>query len=139
MPANLLRSAGAVVAACIIAIAAVAIAPLIFLPVLGQLSPAYVEAHSQSVLAMAYLFGTGLVALLAGAAVGWLAPRLPTLHMLSAAAVLEVVGLAMGGTATLPHGWQIFGLGLQLTLACAVAALTWSRAHRDTAPVSRAI
>jgi hypothetical protein len=139
MPADLLRSVGAVVAACLIAIGVVALAPLLFLPVVEHVSPAYLDAHAQSVLSVAYVFGTVPVALLAGAAVGWLAPRCPTVHMLSVAAALEAVGLAMGGTRTLPHGWQIFGLALQVTLACAVAALTWSHAHRDTPTISRAI
>jgi hypothetical protein len=140
MSANLLRSASAVLAACVIAIVAVALAPLIFLPVVERVSPAYLDAHLPLTVGVAYVFGTVLVALLAGAAVGWLAPGRPAVHMLSAAAVLEVVGLAAGGTRTLPHGWQILGFALQVTLACAVATLTWSRAHRDMPPTfSRAI
>jgi hypothetical protein len=140
MRAHLLRSAGAVAAACLIAIAAVALAPLMFLPVVERVSPAFLDAHAQIVFAVAYVFGTVLVALLAGAAVGWIAPGRPAVHMLSAAAVLEVGGLAIGGTQTLPHGWQVLGLGLQVTLACAVATLTWSRTHPDTMPaLSRAI
>ena len=140
MLANPLRSAGAVLAACFIAIVAVALAPLIFLPLVERVSPAYRETHASLIVGAAYVFGTVLVALLVGTAVGWLAPGRPAVHMLSAAAVMEVVGLAVGGTRTLPHGWQILGLALQVTLACAVAALTWSRVHRDTPPtVSRAI
>jgi hypothetical protein len=139
MQSNLLRSAGAVVAACLIAFAAVSLAPLVWLPVAEQISPAYLVNHTQVIFAIAYMSGAVLVGLLAGAAVGLLAPGRPAVHMLSAVAVMELVGLAVGGTRTLPHGWQILSLILQIVVASAVAALTWNRAHRRTSIVPQAI
>ena len=139
MQSNLLRSAAAIVAACLVALAAVALAPLILLTIAGQVSPAYLDARPQVVFAIAYVLGAVVVGLLAGAAVGLLAPGRPAVHTLTAVAVMAFVGLAVGGTRTLPHGWHILGLVLQVALASAVAALTWSRAHRGPSIVPRAI
>ena len=139
MQGNLLRSAGAVAAACLIAFAAVSLAPLVWLLIAGRVSPAYLDAHPQVVFGIAYMSGTVLVGLLSGAAVGLLAPGRPAVHMLTAVAVMELVGLAVGGARTLPHGWQVLGWLLQVALASAVAALTWNRAHRGPSIIPQAI
>ena len=70
---------------------------------------------------------------------GVVAPGRPAMHMLCAAAVMEVIGVAVGNTRTLPHGWQMVGFGLQVALASAVAARIWNRSHAGSSMQPRAI
>ena len=95
--------------------------------------------HARAVFGIAYVLGTVVVGVLAGLAVGRLAPARPVLHMLLAALVMEGIGLALGGTATLPKGWQILGLAFQVVLACASAALVWEYGHREPSVGLRAL
>ena len=136
MQISVFRSAGAIVAACLVAFLAVALAPLLLLYIAGWVSPAYLEAHSDLFFAVVYATGTVAVGLLAGTAVGLVAPGRPAIHMLCAAAIMAMISLAIGGTATLARGWQVVGLVLQVALASAAAVLTWRRAHRGLASVS---
>jgi peptidoglycan/LPS O-acetylase OafA/YrhL len=139
MEKRLIRSSIAILSACMVAVAAVGLAPIAMIAIAGQFSPEYLEVHSRAVFGIAYVLGTVVVGALAGLAVGRLAPTRPVLHMLLAALVLEGIGLALGGTATLPKGWQLLGLAFQVMLACASAALVWEHGHREPSVELRAL
>src|SRR4051812_40525715 len=125
------RSLGALVAGGVVAIGEVALFPMLFLPAIGRIPAAVVEAHGTMIATLAYATMTVLVAVSAGVVVGRVAPDRPAAHALALAGLLTLGGLVISGRASLPHGWQVAGLGLQLLLLCVVARFTSSRrAHR---------
>ncbi len=89
------------------------------------------------VTSLAYAFGTIVVASLAGAAVGLLAPDRPLLHSLVTAAAMVGISVIVAGTHGLPHGWQVAGLMCQVALMAAVATLTWHRRGGRTSLATR--
>ncbi len=139
MKRHLLRSVGAIVLACVVAFAVVAIAPIALLFIAERFPTDYRDLHPQVPFAITYALGGLVVGVFAGLAIGFLAPMRPVVHTLAAVIVCGALGIVVAGRALLPHGWEVAGLACLVALASAVAALTWRRPSREADIVAQAI
>lgn len=131
MEKNWLRSGVAILAACLVAITVFALAPIVLVFLAGLFPADYLMRHPMAAFTSTYALSSVVGGILAGAAVGELAPARPVVHVLIAIVVLEAVGFVVAGTQLLPHGWEVAGLACQVALAAAMAALTWGRPRRE--------